>query len=132
MVQTAAAERHIRSIESEADVACMVDTFYERILADDLLAPVFIDVAGIDLEQHKHFICSYWEKLLFGKPGYQRHTMNIHRALAKKTRITPLHFQRWLGHFRQNLQDNFRGEKADLAQTIATNIAGNMQRDMVR
>ncbi len=122
----------MQDITNEADIAILIDRFYEQVLDDDELAPIFVDVAQINLDRHKGFIRSYWEKLLLQKPGYSRHTMNIHRALAEKTRLAPEHFQRWLSLFRATVDGNFSGDTADRAKLIATNIAANMQRDMVR
>jgi len=119
-------------ISTEEDIAVLIDSFYDRVLQDQLLAPLFLDVAKIDLDHHKGFIRSYWEKLLLKKPGYKRHTMNIHRALAAKSPLETRHFERWLNLFKQNLEENFQGDTADKARKVAEHIAANMHRDMVK
>ena len=68
-------------LDSAEHIAAFVDAFYERVLADPQLAPIFLDTAGVDLAQHLPHIRAYWEKLILGREGYRRHTMNIHRAL---------------------------------------------------
>jgi non-ribosomal peptide synthetase component F len=73
-------------LDSPARIRAFIEAFYARVLADERLAPIFLDVAAIDLAKHLPIICSYWEKLILGADGYRRHTMNIHRALnARQT-----------------------------------------------
>ncbi len=71
-------------LDSRENIEFFVDRFYERLLADEQLAPIFVDVAGIDLAVHLPHIKDYWCKLLLGDKRYQRHTMNIHRQLHGK------------------------------------------------
>lgn len=119
-------------ITDAADIGLLVDTFYERVFADALLAPVFLEVAAIDVAVHKEFIKAYWEKLLLGADNYHRHTMNIHRALADKADIKHEHFDRWLQLFVENLDMQFEGKTAERARKVAGHIAENMARVMVR
>ncbi|MCK5881203.1 MAG: group III truncated hemoglobin [Sinobacterium sp.] len=116
----------LRDLDSKENIKDFVDSFYDKVLADEQLAPIFHEVAGIDVEQHLPRICSYWEKLLLGDKAYQRHTMNIHREIDAKQRFTPSDFDRWLQLFTQTAQQEFKGEKADRAVVVATTIAKNM------
>ena len=104
-----------------------VEAFYERLLADERLAPIFIDVANIDIREHFPRIQAYWEKLLLGGDNYQRHTMNIHRALHAKQTLTPADFERWLSYFEQTADSHFAGPKTERAKMIAKRIATNME-----
>lgn len=103
-----------------------VHAFYERLLRDPHLAPIFIDVAAIDLDRHLPLICSYWEKLLLGDKRYQRHTMNIHRLLDARRPLTEADFGRWLGHFNATLDASYAGPLAEQARRTAAQIASNM------
>ncbi|MCB1615034.1 MAG: group III truncated hemoglobin [Pseudomonadales bacterium] len=122
----------VRDIENGQDVGILVDRFYDKVLADPLLAPVFLDVAGIDILEHTVHIKAYWRKLLLNGDDYHRHTMNIHRRLAEKTRITANHFDRWLALFTENIDELFQGENAERAKKVAGHIAENMARVMIR
>jgi hemoglobin len=104
-----------------------VDLFYARVLEDPLLQPIFIDVAGIDLTKHLPLIKSYWCKLLLGERGYQRHTMNIHRAVNARHAFTPDAFERWLQLFTRTARDHFDGPATERAVTVASQIARNME-----
>ncbi|MBP8925459.1 MAG: group III truncated hemoglobin [Pseudomonadales bacterium] len=114
-------------LDSPEQIRVFVDAFYARVLADPLLAPIFIDVAGIDLPTHIPIICAYWEKLLLGGDGYHRHTMKIHRALHAKRRLERPAFERWLKLFHAALDAQFEGPLAERAKSVASRIAHNME-----
>ncbi len=118
-------------IETREDIEAFVKRFYTRLLADQQLAPIFFEVANVDLEQHLPFISDYWEKLLLGATSYSRHTMNIHRALHSKRELTAPDFERWLGYFHSEMDALFNGPRADRGKRVATQIAANMQSAML-
>ena len=116
-----------RDLDSRENIEAFVDLFYRRILEDEQLAPIFLDVAGIDLAVHLPHIKDYWCKLLLGEKHYQRHTMNIHRQLHGKQPLQAGDFQRWLALFNATLDEGFAGERAERARQVAASIAGNME-----
>lgn len=105
-----------------------VEAFYAKLLRDEQLAPIFLDVANIDLKKHLPLICSYWEKLLLGESDYRRHTMNIHRAVHGKRPFTHADFDRWLEFFKATVDEHFSGEHAEKAKRTAAFIAFNMNK----
>lgn len=115
-------------LDCQANIDRFVSLFYSRMLKDDQLAPIFLEVAAIDLDKHLPLISSYWQKLLLGDNSYQRHTMNIHRALHSKQALTDADFSRWLTLFNTTLDSHFAGPKSERARIVATQIATNMQR----
>lgn len=117
-------------IKTREDIEHFVKLFYARLLEDEQLAAIFIEVAKVDLDKHLPLISDYWEKLLLGATSYKRHTMNIHRAVHSKRELTAKDFERWLGHFHCAMDDQFRGPRADRAKHIAAQIAANMQSAM--
>lgn len=114
-------------LATRADVEKFVDRFYAKVLKDPQLAPIFLDVAEIDLAVHLPHIKRYWCKLLLQEEGYRRHTMNIHRALHAKRALTPGDFERWLSLFTATLDEYYAGPGAQKARRIAQAIASNMQ-----
>lgn len=121
---------HRPDLDSRENIERFVDLFYQRLLADEQLAPIFVDVAQIDLQQHLPHIKDYWCKLLLGENAYQRHTMNIHRQLHGKRPLQTEDFQRWLDFFCATVDDNFFGERAQRAKRIAATIAANMRKSL--
>ena len=114
-------------LDNRARIEQFVDAFYEDLLADPVLAPIFIDTAAIDLSVHLPHIKDYWCKLLLGETDYRRHTMNIHRALHDKRPLQAADFDRWLALFIATLEAGYSGSRADRARQVATAIAANMQ-----
>ena len=113
-------------LDCRENIECFVDLFYAKILQDQQLAPIFLDVAAINLDVHLPHIKNYWCKLLLGDRTYSRHTMNIHRQLHGKQALTALDFQRWLDTFVTVVDANFSGDRAQRAKRVAAAIAANM------
>lgn len=55
----------MKDITSEADIKLMVDSFYQKVNEDDLLGPVFNDIAQVNWENHLPRMYSFWESLIF-------------------------------------------------------------------
>ena len=121
----------VADLDSREQVQRFVELFYQRLLEDDAMAPIFLDVAAVDLDKHLPHIVDYWCKLLLGEQGYQRHTMHIHRQLHGKQALQPEDFARWLGHFCATLDAHIEGPQTEKARRIATAIAGNMEKGLV-
>lgn len=117
-------------LDTPVHIRQFVEAFYARLLRDEQLAPIFIDVANIDLAKHLPLICSYWEKLLLGEGDYRRHTMNIHRALHSKRPLTAADFTRWLHFFITSVDESFAGPRAERAKQTASYIAANMNKSL--
>lgn len=117
-------------LDSREHIERFVDLFYQRMLKDEVLAPIFVDVAEIDLDVHLPHIKDYWCKLLLGERAYRRHTMNIHRALHGKRELQPADFERWLAFFQGTVDDYFAGERAERAKRVAASIAANMEKSL--
>ena len=117
----------VSDLDSRPQIETFVDRFYQRLLADPDLAPIFLDVAAVDLDVHLPHIKDNWCKLLLGETAYRRHTMNKHRQLHRKRSLQPADFERWLLLFRGTVDSGWAGERAERAKQVAASIAGNMQ-----
>ena len=114
-------------IQSRDDIKRMVEGFYQTVLSDERLAPIFLEVAAVDLAEHLPRIRAYWEKMLLGSDGYRRHTMDIHRRLDRRRRLQRGDFERWVQLFVANVDRQFAGPVSERAKQLATTIAFNMQ-----
>ena len=117
-------------MDSKENIEFFVDCFYERLLSDEQLSPIFIDIAEVDLAIHLPHIKDYWRKLLLGEKKYQRHTMNIHRKLNAKRPLQPEDFQRWLSFFSDTADAHFAGDRTERAKKVAKAIAANMEQSL--
>ena len=128
--QARASSADLPDLDSKANIDAMVHGFYRRLLEDPVMAPVFFEVAEIDLNKHLPIICQYWHKMLLGERAYQRHMMEKHRALDDKLPLTGVHHERWLGHFMANLDGRFAGPNTDRAKRLAARVMDNLYRQL--
>ena len=119
-------------LDSPERIDRMVRLFYDRVLADPLLAPVFLEVARIDLDTHLPLIAAFWKKLLLNQPGYNRHMMARHRAVHHREPLTGAHHERWLVLFHANLDEHFDGPQTDRARLLSARVMDNLYRQLSR
>lgn len=105
-------------ITNEADIKLMVDTFYQKVNADEMLGPVFNDFAKVDWTTHLPKMYNFWGKLLFGTGDYAGSPFAKHIPLP----INTAHFTRWVALFVENVDEHFAGDVAEQAKARATNI----------
>ena len=106
----------------------MVKAFYDRLLADPLMRPVFLETAGVDLESHLPTIEAYWRKMLLGERGaYNGNIVKKHEAVHADSPLREEHFERWGRHFHQTLNERFSGPMTDRAHRLADRILANLQ-----
>ena len=113
-------------IQTTADVEQLVGSFYDRIQLDDLLGPIFNEVARVDWTHHLAQMVDFWAGLLLGTPGYKGRPFPKHLLLP----IGRHHFSRWLNVFFENVDGQFAGPVADSAKAKALNIATLFQHRM--
>jgi hemoglobin len=106
----------------------LIGQFYERLLADHIMAPYF---AGIDLSTHMSYIARFWAMALFGAPGYHGDVMSVHVQLNARLPMKAATFERWLAHFDAALDAAHSGPKVEEAKQRARTIAAVMQHRMV-
>ncbi|MEK6480950.1 group III truncated hemoglobin [Catalinimonas sp. 4WD22] len=109
----------MKDIQDKADIRLLVDEFYNKVNQDELLAPIFNEVAQVHWEVHLPKMYDFWAKLLLGENAYQGSPFDKHLPLP----IEGEHFDRWLGLFMQTLDEHFAGRKAEEARLKAQSIA---------
>ena len=108
------------------DVRTLVDSFYVKVGKDELLAPVFNDVAHVDWASHLPIMYRFWESMLFGAGTYEGAPFPKHQVLP----IQNEHFVRWLELFVETVNANFSGPKAEEAKGRAASIADTFAQRM--
>lgn len=114
-------------ITGRQDIELLLTTFYSRLLKDETVNYIFIDVAKVDMETHVPIIADFWESLLFERNLYRNNAMKIHLDLNGKTPLERHHFETWLHHFNSTLDELFQGPVAARAKERALSIATMMQ-----
>lgn len=117
----------MQDILKRGDIEIMVIAFYDRVKADDLLGPIFNDIAVVDWEKHLPVMFDFWETTVLGAMVYSGNAMTPHYALHKKAPLSPEHFARWLHLFNTTADSLFAGENTELMKSKAQNIAGLME-----
>lgn len=97
--------------------------FYGDVAQDDLLGPMFNDVAKVDWSEHLLKLTAFWCRALLGVPGYQGNPFRAHADVNAKRSFTVEQFRRWLDLFEENLVLGWRGPTADRARLLARDVA---------
>lgn len=118
-------------LDSPEQITRMVHSFYDDLLADELMAPLFLEVAAVDLKTHLPTISLYWQKMLLGDKTYRNNTMAKHRDVHRKVPFREEHFTTWLNYFVANVDRNFAGPYAEKAKKIARNVIKNMRKQLL-
>lgn len=113
-------------LETEADIVRLVDTFYAKVNEDELLRPIFNDVAQVDWTHHLPTMYDFWSSVLLGTSRYKGRPMARHFPLP----ITSAHFQQWLRLFRASADELFAGPKAADAKARAQQIGAMFEHRM--
>lgn len=121
-------QRELADLHDRDDVLTLVNDFYAQAFDDELLGPIFVDIAQMDLAHHLPIICDFWETVLFQAGLYRRNALQIHLSLNARAPLGAEHFERWLSMWAATVDDNFAGEKAELAKTQGARIARSIQR----
>ncbi len=110
-------------IQTEEDIQKLVHLFYAKVNRDEMLSPIFNDVAKVNWDEHLPHLCRFWSTLLF-------RTMTFDGRPFPKHAVLPLekeHFSRWVSLFVQTVDELFSGPKAEEAKGYARSIADTFQ-----
>ncbi|WP_207344070.1 group III truncated hemoglobin [Arthrobacter sp. E3] len=117
-----------KDISSREDILTLVETFYTRAFADELIGRIFTDVVHMDLPRHMPIMADFWQTVLFKAGLYSRNALKIHFDIHAQEPLTLEHFNRWLQLWTNTVDELFSGEKAEMAKVQAHLIAGSLHR----
>jgi hemoglobin len=123
--------RPTRDLDSQDEVAEMVRRFYADVAMDDLLGPLFNDVAQVDWSEHLPKLTAFWSRALLGQAGYTGNPFQAHAAVHARQPFTVAHFERWLSLFEETLELGWVGPNVERALTLARNVARVHQEQLV-
>lgn len=122
----------LEDIQNRNDIERLVIAFYRRAFADELLGPIFTDIAKMDLEAHLPTMCDFWETVLFRAGSYRGNAFRPHARINSLEPLTWEHFEQWLSIWASTVNDLFDGSTADLAKQQAAQIATAIHRRLER
>ncbi|HPB45482.1 MAG: group III truncated hemoglobin [Microthrixaceae bacterium] len=110
-------------LDSIDEVAELVRRFYADVAQDDLLGPLFNDVAQVDWSLHLPKLTAFWSRALLQQPGYEGNPYRMHQLIHDQSPFTVAHFHRWLDLFTETIALGWAGPRADHAKALALRVA---------
>jgi hemoglobin len=120
----------MKDISSREDVELLVDTFYEKVLKDEVIGFIFTEISPISLETHMPIMYDFWCSILLNSNSYKGNPMIKHFAINEKLALEKVHFERWLLLWKTTLDAHFEGPVAKEAYNRANQIAHLMEYKM--
>ncbi|MBA2421857.1 MAG: group III truncated hemoglobin [Chitinophagales bacterium] len=117
----------MNDIQNRADVEILVNEFYKKVIPDTIIGNFFTKVVSFSRDIHIPVMISFLETILFGTASYSGNPMKKHVELNNLLPLEPLHFERWLGLWKETIYENFEEPKATEAINRAQSIAQIMQ-----
>ncbi len=105
------------------DIKTLVNTFYDYVRHDEVLAPIFNEKIGDNWPKHLDKMYRFWQTVLLHVQAYSGSPFMPHAQLP----IDKTHFGRWLHLFEKTIKENFEGKVADDALYKASNMAAMFQ-----
>ncbi len=119
-----------RDIASVTDVHDLVVEFYREVVFDDLLAPIFAEVAEVDWAEHIPKLIDYWSRILLHTPGTPGPVMQVHRHLHAQSPITAELCDRWFTLWSECVAARWTGPVADHAVAHAAALMAGMAKHL--
>lgn len=116
----------MHDIHNIDDIRTLVQRFYEKVMLDELLAPVFNAVVEkSQWPEHLEIMVNFWQTNILFEQSYKGNPMAAHIKVDTKVNhsIRPAHFERWLQLWHQTIDENFSGETAEITKKRAGDMA---------
>ena len=110
-------------VQSRADLELLVRDFYHRAFVDDLLGPLLVEVAHLDLANHLLVMVDFWESMLWRSGNYRGNAIDAHRRLHQEVALEERHFERWIGIWKAVVDQSFVGSNSSLIKLQAERMA---------
>jgi hemoglobin len=107
---------YLTDISSRDDIVSLLNEFYEKAQADDIIGNKF---THLNMAQHTQVIADFWDGILFGSNSYKGDPFGKHLKLN----LAAKDFDRWVELFDQTINDSFKGPVAEEAKARAGTIA---------
>lgn len=109
---------------TEAQLARLVDAFYAKVRADDVLGPVFNSAVN-DWPEHLEKLAGFWSSVMLTSGRYKGNPVAAH-ARHPGT-IRPEMFERWLALWTATAAEILSANDADLIRVKAERIAESLK-----
>jgi hemoglobin len=120
-----------RDLDDDVEIAELVRRFYADVAQDDLLGPMFEQVARVDWSEHLPKLTAFWCRILLSQPGYEGNPFRAHVEVHERRAFTRAHFERWLELFHDHVDLGWAGPKAEQAKAFARRVAQVHSRQII-
>ena len=117
----------MNDIQNQDDLYLLVDKFYKKLLADDKINYIFINVIPINLEEHLPLLVTFWSQIIFGTGGYHHNLTQIHLDINSKSYLSKELFDIWITHFEKAIDENFEGDNCERLKKEANQLSTLLQ-----
>ena len=110
-------------ISNRTDIFMLVSAFYEKVRADDMLAPFFSGIA--DWDDHLERLTTFWESSLFLQTKYLGNPLEAHVKVDKAHghSINQEHFGHWMNLWFETIDELYEGQYANVAKNRARKMS---------
>lgn len=115
-------------LDDRAAIHDLVVHFYREVAFDDLLGPVFGEVAEVDWSEHIPRLIGYWCRVLLGHPSYDGRILTAHERVDAEQPFDGALFDRWYRLFVESVDSGWSGPFAERAKHHAGHMAGVISR----
>ncbi len=100
-----------KDIQNRADIKFLMDTFYKKLMVDEIIGHFFTKVVELSLDKHMPILYNFWDSVLFGAANYKGNPILKHIELDQKERLEKKHFDQWQKVLFETIDEQFEGEK---------------------
>lgn len=122
----------LRDIENKEDLQLIFETFYQKVIKDEMIGHFFTKVIPVDLEVHLPIIVQFWEYNLFHKGTYSKNLLAIHQHVDEKSSISYNDIDKWVKLLYETIDILFAGTVTSRLKTNALSIATIMKLKVVK
>jgi len=108
-----------KDINNIKDIEHLVNTFYNKVQQDEVLAPIFESRILGYWDSHLDKMYRFWNAALFNVREYTGNPFMKHIGLP----LSEEHFERWIKLFYETVDEYFEGRIADEAKRRAMIMA---------
>jgi hemoglobin len=113
----------MEDIKDLGSITILVDDFYDKVRADNLLGPIFSAAIKDDWQSHLNKMYTFWNAALFGAQAFKCNPSTGYASLP----IAGCYFARWIKLFGQTIDEHFAGPKASETKTKAGLLSAMFQ-----
>jgi len=116
-------------IQTQEDIYRVVSSFYTKLFSDERISYLFTTVIPIHLhlEAHLQVLVKFWSQALLGTGGYFNNLTQVHLDVNAKAALTKEHFEIWLNHLFEAIDEYYEGENCERMKNQAYNLSTIMQ-----